>query len=162
MRFTGQKKKSKSLEPYKSTLEKQVASTLVDFLYEPKENILSYTVEHKYTPDFVHPDRKDILIEVKGYFIKGAEDQRKYLSVIRSNPQIELVFIFSNPLKRCHSGCRNRKDGTFMSLKEWCIKNNILFFTHKTVPKEILEGKWDINQVRKYKEKLYSAEEIYK
>jgi hypothetical protein len=149
------KRKKPSIHPYKSTLEVVVAKVLEEFKYEPKEAIVNYTVPHSYVPDFVHPNQRDVLLEVKGFMIKGQPDCLKYLSIIRDNPDKELVFVFSDPDKRCYPGCRMRKDGTYMSLGEWAKKNLILYFTVDNVPDEIRQGLWDVERVREYKREAY-------
>lgn len=149
------KKKKPSIHPYKSTLEVVVAKVLEEFKYEPKEAIVNYTVLHKYIPDFVHPNQKDVLLEVKGFMIKGFADVQKYLAIIRDNPDKELIFIFSDPNKRAYTQCRQRKDGSYMTLAEWCEKSDILFLTPSTVPRQILRGEWDVGAVREYKNKFY-------
>ena len=144
--------------PYKSTLEVKVArECLCNYLYEPKESKVSYTVPHIYNPDFVHPQRPNILIEVKGYFQKGSADCQKYLSIIRDNPEKELVFLFSDPNKKAYAGCKMRKDGTYLSLAEWCYKNKIIYFTPDTFPDVLRDGVWTIEELREYKRGLYET-----
>ena len=132
-----------------------VAKVLKDFLYEPKESVVSYTVLHNYVPDFVHPKQPNVLYEIKGYFIKGFGDIQKYLAVIRDNPDKELVFIFSDPNKRAYAQCRQRKDGTYMTLSEWCAKQDVLYLTPDTIPKPILKGEWGVEEIREYKNRFY-------
>jgi len=141
---------------YKSTLETKVARDyLQNCLYEPKESRVKYTVPHEYRPDFVHPNQLDILLEVKGYLIKGSADAQKYLAIIRDNPDKELVFIFSDPNKRAYPGCKMRKDGTYLSLGEWCFKHKILYFKVEDIPTELRNGEWSIEDVRRYKAEVY-------
>lgn len=143
---------------YKSTLENKVAKDyLQSCIYEPKGSQVSYTVPHVYNPDFVHPNQPDILLEVKGYMIKGSADCQKYLAIIRDNPDKELVFIFSDPSKRAYAGCRIRKDGSYLSLGEWCFKNKILFFKVEEIPSAISNGEWSLEDVREYKRGLYET-----
>jgi len=138
--------------PYKSSLELKAArGVLAGFMYEPTSAKIQYQVPHVYNPDFVHPLQPDIIIEVKGYFIKGSSDCQKYLSIVRDNPTKELVFFFSDPNKKAYPGCRVRKDGTTLSLGEWCWKNDILFFTEDDFPEEIRTGQWNVEQVRRFK-----------
>ena len=142
--------------PYKSTLEYKVAKEyLTNYLYEPKESIVTYQVPHEYNPDFVHPNQPDILIECKGFFIKGFSDAQKYLAVIRDNPDKELVFVFSDPNKKAYAQCRSRKDGSFMTLAEWCEKNYIIYFTPETLPRDLIKGRWNLDDLRRYKDKFF-------
>jgi hypothetical protein len=122
-------------------LEKRVAALLSgEYEYEPKHAIRQYTVAHKYNPDFVHPDSAEVLLEVKGYF-RTSSEASKYVHIKRDNPDTEIIFIFSNANKKCHPNCRPRKDGTVLSLHEWCTKNGFLYYTEKNLPKEIKEGR---------------------
>lgn len=146
----------KKINPFKSTLEHKIATrVLTEYLYEPKGSGIEYTVPHVYNPDFIHPQQPDIIIEVKGYFIKGHSDCQKYIAVARDNPDKELVFIFSDPDKKAYGQCRERKDGTFMTLAEWSRKNNFLYFHADKVPRDLCKGRWNIDQVREYKNKFY-------
>ena len=144
------------IHPYKSTLEYKVATEYLEgYLYEPKGSEVTYTVPHIYNPDFIHPKQPDVLIEVKGYFIKGHSDCQKYISVARDNPEKELVFIFSDPSKRAYGQCRVRKDGSFMSLAEWCMKANLLYFSMDQIPRDLLKGRMSVQDLRDYKKELY-------
>lgn len=140
---------------FKSSLERKVSKILKTYDYEPKDSSVSYQIPHKYYPDFVHSNNPAILIEVKGYFINGSSDSQKYLSVIRDNPDKELVFIFSDPSKKAYPQCRKRKDGTYLSLGEWCYKNNVLYFTPESLPIELIEGTLSLEELRSLKRALY-------
>lgn len=145
--------------PYKSSLELKVAKEYLEgYEYEPKGSHVHYTVPHIYNPDFVHPKQPDILLEIKGYFIKGSSDCAKYLSIIRDNPDKELIFIFSDPNKKAYSGCRPRRDGTTLSLGEWCRKHNVLYFAVDDMPRDLIKGRWSVADAREYKEINYSKE----
>ena len=154
-----EKRKPKStskIHPYKSTLEYKVATEyLPEYDYEPEGCKVSYTIPHEYCPDMVHKKSPDILIEIKGYLIKGYSDIQKYLSIIRDNPDKELIFIFSDPDKRAYPQCRQRKDGTVMSLAEWCRRNDILYFPMDSIPRDLQKGRWSVEDARDYKRKLY-------
>ena len=142
--------------PYKSTLELKVArECLQEYLYEPVGSCVSYTIPHTYHPDFVHPKQPNVLLECKGWFIKGSADAAKYVAIARDNPDKELVFIFSDPSKKAYAGVKMRKDGTYLSLAEWCFKSDLLYVTQDTIPREMLEGLWGVEDVRKYKRELY-------
>lgn len=143
---------------FKSSLERKIAHILKEYLYEPVSAKVPYSIPHQYHPDFVHPEQRDVLIEVKGYFINGSSDTQKYLSVIRDNPDKELVFIFSDPTKRAYPQCRRRKDGSYLTLGEWCRKNNILFFTPDTLPSELIHGRMTVEGLRSFKSIIYEGE----
>jgi len=149
-------KKRERIAPYKSTLEYKVAKEiLTEYEYEPIGTRVAYSIPHEYVPDFIHRNQPDILIEVKGYMVKGHSDCQKYISVQRDNPNKELIFIFSDPYKRAYPQCRVRKDGSVLTLAEWCKGNNFLFFKTDSVPVELCQGLWGVSEVREYKRRLY-------
>lgn len=144
--------------PYKSSLELKAArSCLSDYDYEPSASKVAYQVAHVYNPDFVHRNCPEILIEVKGYFIKGNADCQKYLAVVRDNPDKELIFVFSDLSKKAYAQCRPRADGSVMSLGEWARRNNILAFEPETVPESLSKGLWGVEDAREYKKNLYAG-----
>lgn len=148
--------KKEKMSPYKSTLEHKIATEfLSEYLYEPKGCEVGYIVPHKYIPDFIHPNQPEVLIECKGWFIKGSADCQKYISIARDNPDKELVFIFSDPLKRAYSQCRTRKDGTYMTLAEWCIKNNFMYYKADKIPRDLAKGRWSVEDIRRIKQSFY-------
>lgn len=141
---------------FKSTLERSMAtSCLANYVYEPPRSFVKYSVPHTYHPDFVHPNSPDILIEVKGWFIKGSSDAQKYITIAKDNPDKELIFLFSNPQKKAYAGLRTRADGTFMTLADWSFKHKFLFFTEETFPQALYDGAWSLEDVRAYKKELY-------
>ena len=140
---------------FKSSLERKLSKILKNYTYEPTDSAVSYSIPHKYYPDFVSLSNPCILIEVKGYFINGSADAQKYLSVIRDNPDKELIFIFSDPSKKAYPQCRKRKDGSYLSLGEWCYKNNVLYFTPESLPTELIEGTLSLEELRSLKRTLY-------
>lgn len=146
--------------PYKSSLELKAArSCLSDYDYEPSASKVAYQVAHVYNPDFVHRNCPDVLIEVKGIFIKGSSEAQKYISVIRDNPDKELVFVFSDPNKRAYAQCRQRKDGTYLTLGEWCKNHCILYFHIDDVPEAFSKGLLTVSDVREYKKGVYGLSE---
>jgi len=145
-------RKKRPASAYKSGLESKLAAGILkECQYEPKGCKVSYSVHSTYTPDFIHRNQPDVMIEVKGFLIHGAADCRKYISVVRDNPDKELVFIFSNPNAKAYPQCSKRKDGTFLSLGEWCKKNNILFFSTTNVPIELCTGLLGVSELRRMK-----------
>jgi hypothetical protein len=109
-------------------------------------------VPHKYTPDFVLPSIPKVLLEVKGYFRTSAE-AAKYVHVKRCNPQLEIIFIFGNVNKKAHPNCRPRKDGTVLTLWEWCRNNEFLYYEEKHLPPEIVKGTISWKWIKKEREK---------
>jgi len=148
------RKKGSTLYPYKSRLEKSLhEKALKEYEYEPKSGKTPYAVEHEYNPDFIHPSQPNVLVEAKGYMQNGSADCKKYVAIAKCNPELELVFVFSRPEAKAYPQCRRRKDGTFLSLAEWCDKNNFLYFSTGTVPKDLAKGKLTVSDLRRLKEK---------
>lgn len=131
---------------FRSGLEAKVAASLnrnkIRFEYEP--HVIKYTKEvlggqcrgcsskdvftsHTYLPDFFLPDY-NFYIEVKGKFTP--EGRTKILSIINSNPKLDLRMLFQrdNYLSIKHHG----------KYSDWCKKNNIVYSVSSTgeVPKE--------------------------
>ena len=81
----------------RSHLEEQVADLLdqlnVDYEYESEK--LSYVIEAKYIPDF---KVGDVYLEAKGYF--PSDQRRKMKAVKKANPELDIRFIFQNPLTK--------------------------------------------------------------
>ncbi len=104
---------------YRSKLEKRIHEANPHLLYEPKDCKITYSIPHSYQVDFVDPDEPNIYYEAKGYFRPG--EGRKYKMIQKCNPDIEIVFIFQQPLNKM-SGARVRKDGTTLTMAEWAEK----------------------------------------
>jgi hypothetical protein len=120
---------------YRSKLEKKLGEgKLKDMLYEPFR--LSYTQEKEYVPDFVN-QTKHILFEAKGFFRTSAE-ARKYVDVQASNPDWEIIFIFSDPDKPLPWAKRRVTDGNRMTHGSWAEKNGFKYCTEFTIKKEWL------------------------
>ena len=134
----GPRKKSKHY-PFRSALEKRIAAKLKGYRYEDKESKQTYVIPHIYCPDFVHPDAPKILVEVKGYF-RDSKEAKKYIHIKKDNPDIELIFLFYNVDKKCHSNCRPRKDGSVLTIREWLEKHKFLYYLERELPTEITEG----------------------
>ena len=65
----------------------------IDFASEPVK--LDYIMHYK--PDFQLPN--GIFIEAKGYF--PSEDRQKMLAVKKTNPDLDIRFIFQTPHRKC-------------------------------------------------------------
>ena len=99
---------------YKSKLEQTFAKTH-QLEYEP--NTFSYTIAHKYTPDFKVTD--NCYIETKGRFL-GCE-RTKTLAVMKQNLNLQIVMVFQNP----NNKLSKKSTTTYAS---WCEKHNIIWF----------------------------------
>ena len=120
---------------YRSKLEKQLGlGVLRDMKYEPFT--ISYTQVKEYLPDFVNESKK-ILFEAKGYF-RTASEAKKYVDVKASNPEWEIIFIFSDPDKPLPWAKKRKGDGKRMSHKEWAEKHGFKCCNVFTVKKEWL------------------------
>ena len=100
--------------------------------YEPCR--VWYTWEAEYIPDFVPRADPTTFIEAKGRF-RTRQEARKYQAVQKSNPEIEIVFVFMNPYVPM-PGAGKRKDGTKLTHKEWAELNGFRWFTLNTLPNE--------------------------
>lgn len=116
----------------RSKFEVDLKKRLKGCRYEPFK--LQYTWESEYVPDFVPNCDQNILIEAKGRF-RTTQEARKYQAVQKSNPDVEIVFVFMNP-KVPMPGARKRKNGTKISHGEWAELNNFRWFTLGTLPEE--------------------------
>lgn len=95
---------------YRSQLEERIANQLIQALGADKLRYescrITYTrpeTFHAYTPDFILPN--GIVIEAKGYF--PAEDRGKYLNIRRSNPGMDLRFVFSRASTPTRKGAKS-------------------------------------------------------
>ncbi len=116
----------------RSKFEVDLKKKLKNCRYEPTK--VPYTWEAEYVPDFVPKDSPNILIEAKGRFRTRAE-ARKYVAVQKSNPDVEVVFVFMAPNVPM-PGARRRKDGTKLTHKEWAEKSGFRWYTLQTLPEE--------------------------
>ena len=97
---------------YRSLLEKRVASALPSKVRPNYEtHTITYTVDHKYCPDWSINDCK--FIEVKGYF--RASDRAKHLHIKEQHPEIEVMFIFGDARNKIHKNSKT-------SYADWCDK----------------------------------------
>lgn len=100
-------------------------SVLRNAEYHPDK--IEYTMpetHHTYTTDFrLGP----YFIEVKGFLRR--EDKKKYVAIANNIEQrgYKLIFVMKNPEKKM-AGSRKRKDGTYLSHKEWLEKNGVMCY----------------------------------
>lgn len=74
------------------------------------------STEHRYTPDFPLPN--GIIVETKGRFLPA--DRKKHLLVRKSNPDIDVRFVFQNPNARISKTSKT-------TYADWCDKNGFLY-----------------------------------
>ena len=118
---------------YDSVTEKRLhEGVLSGCRFHPEK--ISYTIEKTYEPDFSYRDSSGIewLIEVKEILQDSAEAQKfQWIKKALKEDQI-LVFCISNPNQKIYWQ-KARKDGSKMTLSEWCDKQQILWFTHENI-----------------------------
>ncbi len=68
--------------------------------------------KHRYTPDFVLPN--GIIIEAKG--VLDAETREKHINIKRSNPDLDIRFVFQNPKNKIYKGSKT-------TYADWAEKN---------------------------------------
>jgi hypothetical protein len=120
---------------YRSKLEKKLGEGKLKHLqYEPFR--LAYTQEKEYLPDFVNQS-KNILFEAKGIF-RDAAEARKYVDIQASNPEWEIIFIFSDPDKPLIWSRKRVTDGKRMTHGDWAAKHGFKYCTEFTIKKEWL------------------------
>ena len=95
---------------------------------------VEYIVSHVYEPDFIHPDEKHILIEVKGRFRDGVE-AAKYKWIRDCNPELEIVFVFEKRGTK-FPFAKKRKDGSYLTHEEWADKEGFNYYYPDTLPEK--------------------------
>jgi len=109
---------------YRSGLEEKVADLLsslkVKFKYESEK--LAYILECNYLPDFLLPN--GVYLEVKGRLT--SEDRRKMIAVKKSNPTLDIRFVFQAPYNKIYKGSKT----TYAKWAEkhsfpWCASHSI-------------------------------------
>jgi len=120
---------------YDSMWEVTLHETILQDWKHHWDNI-SYTVHHKYEPDFVKTlNDKTILLEAKGRFWDYNE-YSKYIHVRTALPKnYELVFLFQKPFSPM-PGAKVRRNGTKRTHAEWAETNNFKWYSEDTLPKE--------------------------
>lgn len=108
---------------YDSMLEKNMHETVLkDTIFHSKDHSVSYSIPHKYEPDFIFETNDTVFyIETKGRFRDSTEAAkyqyiREYLP-----PNSELVFIWDKVGTR-FPFAKRRKDGSYLTHEEWATK----------------------------------------
>jgi hypothetical protein len=129
--FKRKYKKSTKLEgKFRSKSEARLAGMLdelhVPYAYE--EETIPYRIERNasYRPDF-RLKTNGIILEVKGWF--QSKDRTKHIAIKRSNPDLDIRFIFDRP----HSRLSKTSNTTYA---QWCDKHGFLWADAKAIPKE--------------------------
>jgi hypothetical protein len=112
---------------YRSGLEEEVGAALdaLGVRYEFEKIVFTYErPPSRYTPDFVLEN--GVIIETKGRFT-GA-DRSKHLLVRKSNPNVDIRFVFQNPNAKLYKGSKT-------TYAAWAEKHGFLW-AKKRVPAE--------------------------
>lgn len=109
----------------------QLIRAKVKFEYEQVK--LPYTLEKQYLPDFVTFDKKTgkmkLIIEFKGYFDLAAQVKMK--AVKRTNPDLDIRFIFQDSTKKVRKGSK-------LSYADWADKYGFVW-AQGSIPKAWLK-----------------------
>ncbi len=115
---------------YRSQLEKRVSLGLPSKVRNNYEShTISYTVDHKYCPDWSISENR--FIECKGYF--RASDRAKHLYIRDQHPEIEVMFVFGDANNKIHKNSKT-------TYADWCEKHGFQYTDIKRgIPKEWFE-----------------------
>ena len=109
--------KARRCNKFRSTLERNAAEDLdrrnIKYTYEPCAIEYSVNETKKYTPDF-KLEGLPFYLEFKGWLT--LEDRKKAIRVRRSNPDIEVRFVFQNSSNKIRRGSKT-------TYADWCNKN---------------------------------------
>ena len=86
------------------------------FKFEPYFIKYIWIENKKYLPDFVLDN--GIVLEVKGRFT--LDDRKKHLFLRKSNPDLDVRFVFDNPNTKLYKGAKS-------TYADWCSKQGFLF-----------------------------------
>ena len=108
----------------RSHLEEQIVELFeeLDVQYEYESEKISYTIEAKYIPDF---KVGDVYLEAKGYF--PSDQRRKMKAVKKANPELDIRFIFQNPLTKISKHSKT-------SYAMWAEKNGFPWCVYYAIP----------------------------
>ncbi|MBI6707268.1 hypothetical protein YA0599_03440 [Pseudomonas syringae] len=100
---------------------------LVGYEYEPKHLMLDYVIKSTYTSDTNEVLNNRIVWECKGR-ISSLIDAKKYVNSAKQN-HVHFIFVFQSRNITCPWTFSKppRKDGTRMTLEEWCVNNGFDF-----------------------------------
>jgi hypothetical protein len=115
---------------YRSRLEERLARWMevnnLPFEYESLK--LNYTVEAKYTPDFILPN--GVILEAKGYF--KPEDRRKMLAVKKQHPDLDIRLVFQAPYNTLSKESKT-------TYSDWAEKHGFLWAIYNNIPLDWFE-----------------------
>ena len=115
---------------YASQFEHDVCEGVLDSI-PPLQRVdastvrIPYSIYGDYIPDLVLPN--GVVVEIKGWF--PAEDRRKIHAVVKSNENLDLRMVFSDPWT---------KQGNLSAPHKWCHKRGITW-AGGAIPREWLD-----------------------
>lgn len=130
----GASKRTKDYYPYKNEFEYNLSQLLTSWVYEDKSRKVQYIIPKVYNPDFTNKAFPWLLIEAKGIFLGGQPEARKYVELVRCNPNLTVFFIFEDPWKTPYTGCKRRRDGSRLTCAEWAASHSFPFCSAKEIP----------------------------
>jgi hypothetical protein len=120
-------RRSTQTKIYRSKLEQRVSLELPSTVRNNYEtHHLTYTVDHKYCPDWSIDDKT--FIEAKGYF--RASDRAKHLYIREQYPDVTVMFVFGDAKNKIHKNSKT-------TYADWCEKYGFKYTDIKQgIPKE--------------------------
>ena len=110
---------------FRSGLEGKVADLLssLKVKYEYENTKLAYVLECNYIPDFLLPN--GVFLEVKGRLT--SEDRRKMKAVKKSNPELDIRFVFQAPFNKIYKGSKT-------TYAKWAEKSGFPWCHYQSIP----------------------------
>lgn len=124
MRSRRKRRGAKQADGYRSRSESLVGGIIRRLGFEYESGKFGYTLQKSYVPDFLRGNR---ILEVKGYF--PPEHRSKMAAVIKANPEVRILMIFTNPNKTITKTSKT-------TYGEWCTKNGIEWCSLEQFKKE--------------------------
>ncbi len=138
---------------YDSKFERDLHKDLLKgFIYHPNESI-TFDISFKYSPDYAYyVGDFTYLIESKGYIYTSERARviKEARNHYNKNINGELIFILQDP-NAVLKWQKARKDGSKMTICEWCDKNNFRWFSKENgflLIMEILNRVKDENKIK--------------
>ena len=114
---------------FRSGLEEKVSNLLLELgvKYEYESTKVPYVLQCNYTPDFLLPN--GVFLETKGRLTE--EDRRKMKAVKKSNPELDIRFVFQAPYNKIYKGSKT-------TYAKWAEQNDFPWCSFHSIPLEWL------------------------
>jgi len=114
---------------FRSGLEEKVSDLLLELgvKYEYESTKVPYVLQCNYTPDFLLPN--GVFLETKGRLTD--EDRRKMKAVKKSNPDLDIRFVFQAPFNKIYKGSKT-------TYAKWAEKHGFPWCAFHSIPLEWL------------------------